>query len=48
VGFWDPEKREWVAENGGIAPDLFAPRKTGAIQSATGFGREKRPLLNLA
>jgi tricorn protease len=22
VGFWDPEKREWVAENVGIAPDI--------------------------
>jgi len=22
VGFWDPDKREWVAENVGIAPDI--------------------------
>jgi len=22
VGFWDPDKREWVAENTGIAPDI--------------------------
>jgi len=32
VGFWDPEKREWVAENVGIAPDIEVEQDPSAVR----------------
>ncbi|NWG14399.1 MAG: PDZ domain-containing protein, partial [Acidobacteria bacterium] len=32
VGFWDPEKREWVAENVGIAPDIEVEQDPKAVR----------------
>jgi tricorn protease len=32
VGFWDPEKREWVAENTGISPDIEVEHDPQAVR----------------
>ena len=32
VGFWDPDKGEWVAENVGIAPDIEVEQDPNAIR----------------
>jgi tricorn protease len=32
VGFWDPDKSEWVAENTGIAPDIEVEQDPKAIR----------------
>ncbi len=32
VGFWDPDKREWVAENVGIAPDIEVEQDPQAVR----------------